>query len=169
MTESSKKAAAAKRTNPSLLRKHASRIAAVHALYSRNFTDAKTPETVHGWVDAVLEMAKFDLQSDEEERRFDVAPERALLLTLLESAMDHETAVTEKIETAMGEKWQADRTGPLLSAILHTAVAEMLARPDKNPTIIISEYVTITERYFDDGEIGFVNGILSTIANGLKA
>ena len=157
-----------KAPNASLLRKHASRIAAAHALYARNFAEEKTPETIAAWADSVLEMAKYDTKSDEEERRFDAQPERALLITLLESAVDHESAIAEQIEQAMGEKWQTERTGPLLYAILHTAVAELLARPDKNSTIIISEYVDITDRYFDEGEVGFVNGILSTISGALK-
>lgn len=154
--------------NRSLRRKQAARLTAIRALYAGHFDDAAAGLTVDAWADQLIAAQQEAIQSDDAETAFTEAPERAMLVTLLESAQQHEAAMTELINACMGEKWTAGRMGPLLESILRVAVAELMAKKDRNPGIIISEYVNLTQAYFDEGEVSFVNGILSGIAKKLR-
>lgn len=154
--------------NRSLRRKQAARLTAIRALYAGHFNDAGHGLTIDARADALLAEQQEAIAQDDAETALSEPPERAMLVTLLESAEQHEPAIGELIVQNMGEKWSVERMGPLLESILRIAVAELMARKDKNSGIIISEYVLLTETYFDDGEVGFVNGILAAIAKQLK-
>jgi transcription antitermination protein NusB len=154
--------------NRSLRRKQAARLIAIRALYAECFNEDELGLTVEAWADRLIADQQAAIARNDEETGFKEAPERAMLVTLLESAQQHDSACEELILTSLGEKWGADRLGPLLESILRIAVAELMAKKDKNPGIIISEYVLLTEAYFDDAEVGFVNGILATIAKKLR-
>jgi transcription antitermination protein NusB len=154
--------------NRSLRRKQAARLTAIRALYSRRFNEDAPAQTIDAWADSLIADQQEAIAVDDEETAFAEAPERAMLVTLLESAEQHEPAIGELIRDHMGEKWNSERMGPLLEAILRIAVAELMAKKDKTPNIIISEYVLLTEAYFDDNEVSFVNGILASIAKKLR-
>lgn len=154
--------------NRSLRRKQAARLIAIRALYAECFNEDGLDLTMEAWVDKLIAAQQEAIAGDDEETAFKEAPERAMLMTLLESAEQHDSATEELIQNSMGEKWGTDRLGPLLESILRIAVAELMAKKDKNAGIIISEYVLLTEAYFDDAEVGFVNGILATIAKKLR-
>jgi N utilization substance protein B len=153
--------------NRSLRRKQASRLIAIRALYSKHFNENEAPQTIDALADELIASHQQASLADDE-TAFSEAPERAMLMTLLESAQQHETAAIALINESMGEKWGSERMGPLLEAILRIAIAELMAKKDRNLAIIISEYVLLTEAYFDDAEVGFVNGILATIAKKLR-
>lgn len=150
--------------NRSLKRKSASRLAAVMALYRQYFRDV-TLDTPAVLAEAVLMHADHAYN---EELGLGEAPEKALLTTILENALSARDEIDRMIEAALGEKWQKDRLGPLLESILHAAVAELMSKPERNHKIIINEYVSLANEYYDDPELGFVNGILATIAGRLR-
>lgn len=153
--------------NRSLRRKQAARLAAIRALFAGHF-NPQEGQTIEALADELMATQQEAQAADDAETAFAELPERAMLVTLLESAQLHEPATAELIRDSMGEKWKAERMGPLLEAILRIAVAELMAKKDKNPGIVISEYVLLTEAYFDDAEVGFVNGILATMAKKLR-
>ena len=154
--------------NRSLRRKQAARLVAIRALYAEHFNDDEHSLTVDAWADKLIAAQQEAIHNDDEETAFSEAPERAMLVTLLESAGQHESVADELIAATMGEKWNAERMGPLLESILRVAIAELMAKKDRNASIIISEYVLLTEAYFDDSEVSFVNGILASIAKKLR-
>lgn len=154
--------------NRSLRRKQAARLAAIRALYAECFNEDGLELTIDAWADQLIANQQNAAASNDEETAFSETPERAMLITLLESAQQHDSAAEELMSTTMGEKWGTDRMGPLLESILRIAIAELMAKKDRNANIIISEYVQLTESYFDDAEVGFVNGILAAIAKKLR-
>lgn len=154
--------------NRSLRRKQAARLCAIRALYATHFNPAADAITVDAWADSLIASQQQAIALDDAETAFTEAPERAMLVTLLESAQLHESAADELLATSVGEKWGTERMGPLLQAILRVAIAELMAKKDRHASIVISEYVLLTEAYFDDTEVGFVNGILATIAKKLR-
>lgn len=170
MAEPTPKTNAAKKPAPnrSLRRKQAARLIAIRALFAECFNDEPLDLTIEAWADQLIASHQEAATSNDEETAFSETPERAMLVTLLESAQQHDSAAEELISESMGEKWGADRMGPLLESILRIAIAELMAKKDRNAAIIISEYVLLTEAYFDDAEVGFVNGILATIAKKLR-
>ncbi|MCH2547620.1 MAG: hypothetical protein MK052_08435 [Alphaproteobacteria bacterium] len=150
--------------NRSLRRKQAARLLAIRALYAGHFnTDPHTP-TIEDWVDQLIADYQQASGNADDETTFSETPERAMLVTLLQSAQSHESSSTELLQASIGDKWNSERMGPLLESILRIAIAELLAKKDRNASIIISEYVLLTEAYFDDAEVGFVNGILASKA-----
>lgn len=158
------KPAPQKPVNRSLRRKQAARVIAIQALYAQHFNPESAHGTIDVWVDDLIRKQREASDANDAETSLKEAPERAMLVTLLESARLHETAIQHYIHESMGDKWKPERMGALLTAITNTAVAELLAKKDKNPAIIISEYVTLAESYGDDAEVGFINGILAAIA-----
>lgn len=170
MTEPSAKKTPAKKPAPnrSLRRKQAARLVAIRALFAECFNDEGHNLTIEAWADQLIANQQEASLNNDEETAFKEAPERAMLVTLLESAQQHDSAAEELMRNSMGEKWGTDRMGPLLESILRIAIAELMAKKDRNANIIISEYVQLTEAYFDDAEVGFVNGILATIAKKLR-
>ncbi len=154
--------------NRSLLRKQVSRLVAIQAWYARHYSETELAETVSGWVDELIEANSAAEAAGDSELLANVPPERALLHTLLESALEHENATDELIETSMGERWKVERTGPLLMAILHIASAELHARPEKKEAVIIHEYVTLASEFYDESEVGFVNGILAKMTTRIR-
>lgn len=163
-----KKSAKKPAPNRSLRRKQAARLIAIRAHYAEHFNTSENTRTIEAWADSLIAAQQEAIHNDDDETAFSEAPERAMLVALLESAQQHESATDELIAGAMGEKWSSERMGPLLESILRIAVAELLAKKDRNASIIISEYVLLTEAYFDDSEVSFVNGILATIAKKLR-
>lgn len=159
-----KESAAPKPVNRSLRRKQAARIIAIQALYAQHFNPESANGTVDKWADNLLQKQREASEANDVETSLKEAPERAMLITLLESAQLHAIAIQTYIHDSMGDKWKPERMGALMAAIISVAIAELLAKPDKNPAIIISEYVTLTESYGDDAEVSFVNGILANIA-----
>lgn len=168
MADTTAKKPAKSAPNRSLRRKQAARLVAIRALYAEHFNDAAQPRSIDAWADALIADQQDAIANDDAETAFKEAPERAMLVTLLESAEQHHPAIGEYIAQGMGDKWNTERMGPLLESILRIAVAELLAKKDKTPSIIISEYVLLTEAYFDDSEVSFVNGILANIAKKLR-
>ena len=57
---------------------------------------------------------------------------------------------------------------PLLTSILSCAVYELKYMPNLNAGVVIDEYVTLTGRFFEPAEVGFVNGLLDTLAKELR-
>lgn len=154
--------------NKSLRRKQAARLCAIRALYALHFNEENADMTIDAWADGIMAGEQSAIALDDAEIALTDVPERAMLVTLLESARKHQVRIIDLIHTSMGEKWTADRLGPLLEAILTIAIAEMLAKPERSAVIIINEYVSLTQAYFDDSEVGFINGILAAIAKKIR-
>lgn len=162
--------AAKKQPNRSLKRKIASRMAVINHLYAKHFEGENTKGlTIEALADRIMAEQKTR-QTEKDDIFLGEVPERALLIDLLETVQARESTIRELIVSSMGEKWNPDRLGPLLDGILLTAVAEIMLKPDRSPSITINEYVSLTQMYFDEADIvGFVNGILSTIAQKQSA
>jgi N utilization substance protein B len=61
-----------------------------------------------------------------------------------------------------------ERLGPVLRAILRSAIFELLAGTDVPAKVVINEYVDLTRAFFEGNEPGFVNGVLDRLAHELR-
>ncbi len=154
--------------NKSLRRKSAARLSAIRSLYAQHFAGEQAEVTIDAWADAILAQEQASITENDDETALTDAPERALLVTLLEAERMNRTTIDKHIRDSMGEKWTAERLGPLLESILRIAIAEIIVKHERSPNIIINEYVGLTQAYFDDSEVGFINGILANIAKKLR-
>lgn len=154
--------------NKSLRRKSAARLSAIRSLYALHFAEGEAEVTIDAWADAILAQEQTSITENDDETALTDVPERALLVTLLEAERMNRVAIDGHIRGSMGEKWTAERLGPLLESILRIAIAEIIVKHERSPSIIINEYVGLTQAYFDDSEVGFINGILANIAKKLR-
>ena len=60
------------------------------------------------------------------------------------------------------------RLEPLLRAIMKAGIFELQARSDIPAKVVISEYVHLTDAFFDSREPGLVNAVLDRIARVLR-
>jgi len=86
---------------------------------------------------------------------------------LVEGTWNQHTKSDEIISGALKPGWSLERIEPVTRAILRAAIFE-LSETQTPPAVIIDEYLNITHRFFDETEVGFVNGVLNTIAKKIR-
>jgi transcription antitermination protein NusB len=149
-------------TNPSLQKKSAARMAAVQCLYQRMVTDdAATPAEQ-------VTALKARLANNRDEQKMLVGsaiePNYPLAETLLSGVAQRQSDINERLDSALGEEWKRERMSPLLVAILQAAIFEMFFHKEINFKIVIDEYTRLTRSFFGEGEVSFVHGALSALA-----
>jgi N utilization substance protein B len=65
--------------------------------------------------------------------------------------------------------WKIERLDKPMKAILRAGTYELLARKDVAVGTVISEYLDVTDAFYDRREKGFVNGILDGVAKSARA
>ncbi len=68
------------------------------------------------------------------------------------------------ITARLSQNWSLDRLDKPMRQILRAGTYELLARPDVPVGAVISEYLDVTDAFYDQREKGFVNGILDAVA-----
>jgi N utilization substance protein B len=146
----------------SLKRKSSARLAAVQCFYRVLLTgEALGAEEL---LKEYLVQWKDDKESGAHVISRDAEPDKAFLRKLLSGLMERRTDIDVLIKSSLGDKWSMERTSPLIIALLACAIFEMRYQAALAPPIIIDEYVTLTGRFFEAPEVGFVNGLLDMLA-----
>ncbi len=65
--------------------------------------------------------------------------------------------------------WKVERLDKPMKAILRAGTYELLARKDVAVGTVISEYLDVTDAFYERREKGFVNGILDGVAKSARA
>lgn len=146
----------------SLRKKSSARLAAVQCLYRRRLMGENAgPDAL---VKDYLEQWQDDKDAGERVLSRDAEPDKSLLRKLVGTAVAQEAEIDSLTRSLLSESWTVERMSPLLLAILACALVELRFAPGLNPAIVIDEYVTITGRFFESAEMGFINGLLDTLA-----
>lgn len=146
----------------SLRKKSSARLAAVQCAYRlRMDTDAITPPELF---DDYMAQWYEDKASKNRAMSFDVEPDRMLFMKLITGIMEHKEEIDQIIKGSLNEKWTLERMSPVLVSIIACGVYEMKYLSKLKPVVVINEYVTLAGRFFDEDEVGFVNGLLDTLA-----
>lgn len=146
----------------SLRKKSSARVAAVQCLYQNKLTgDSASPEKQ---MENYINHWQEDYDGGDRAFSKDAEPDKGLLRKLLMAASEHKSEIEEIIRTSLNDKWTMERMSPLLVAILTCAIAELKFIGSLSAPIVIDEYVTITGRFFEATEMGFVNGLLDTLS-----
>lgn len=127
------------------------RIAAVQALYEQeiNLKSAYNHD----------ERAK-ELASLNEFQRIN----KKLFSAIFLKASEEISSIDELIKANLSEKWSFERIGGVMRGILRAAIAESRIG-DAKKNLVIAEYVSITDSFYDEKEVKFVNAILDRILN----
>ncbi len=72
------------------------------------------------------------------------------------------------IAAKLAADWSLDRLDKPMRQILRAGTYELLARPDVPVGAVISEYLDVTDAFYDRREKGFANGILDAIAKEVR-
>lgn len=136
----------------------AGRMAAVQALFQVEHTGMTATSVVLEF----LEHRRKDKEGGA--ARF----ETTFFTKLVEGAWLTRENADEMVKGTLKPGWTLDRIEPVTRAVLRAALYEILE--SKTPTpVIIDEYLNITRAFFDDTEVGFVNGVLNTLARGVRS
>jgi len=152
-----------KKSNPSLQKKSAARIAAVQAIYERLVSEKQpSPE-------AQIAALKKRLANNKDEQKLTLGvmlePNYPLVTAILEGTKEWQQDIDKRINSALSKDWTRERMSPILIAILNCALFELFFYKDTKHKILIDEYTTLTSRFFGEAEIGFVNGVLKNLHN----
>lgn len=154
------------KTNPSLQKKSAARIAAVQCVYERLISDTKSaPEQQ-------LNILKERLKNNKEEQKLTlgavIEPNYQLVAAILEGTLKWQAEIDQYISKIISKDWKRERMSPILIAILQCGIFELFFYKDTAPKILVDEYSKLTSRFFSDNEINFINGVLKNLHSQSK-
>ena len=128
------------------------RIAVIQALFEQEVNSRPMKEGV------ALDGKAKELASANEFKRIN----KKLFSAIFLKASEEIALIDEQIKGNLAENWSFERIGGVMRGILRAALAEnMLGDIKKN--VLISEYVTIADSFYDEKEVKFVNAILDKL------
>jgi N utilization substance protein B len=138
----------------------AARLAAVQALYQHEME--RTP------IAALLnEFHQHRLGATIEDVEYADA-DVAFFDDLVKGAGARRDEIDRLIASKLAADWSLERLDKPMRQILRAGTYELLARPDVPVGAVISEYLDVTDAFYDRREKGFVNGILDAVAKEVR-
>lgn len=128
-------------------------------------------------VQALFQMEAAGQSSDRVRREFEdwrigaeyegeTSPEadQRLFARIVDDAVTWQSRIDQMTDRALVAKWPIGRIDPVLRALFRAAGAELVV-PGTPPRVVITEYVRISQAFFDQGrESKFVNAVLDHMA-----
>ena len=138
----------------------AARLAAVQALYQHEMEATPIASLLH-------EFHQHRLGATIEEVEYTQADE--LFFDDLVKGVDARRAEIDRlIASKLSSDWNFERLDKPMRQILRAGTYELLARADVPVGAVISEYLDVTDAFYDRREKGFVNGILDAVAKEVR-
>ena len=139
----------------------AARLAAVQALYQQEMEKTPLPKLLTEFhqhrLGATIEDAEYiDADAD----FFD---------DIVQGVDARRDEIDALIASKLSSDWSFDRLDRPMRQILRAGTYELLARNDVPTGAAISEYLDVTDAFYDRREKGFVNGILDAVAKEARA
>ncbi|MEZ0496171.1 transcription antitermination factor NusB [Sphingomonas sp. IW22] len=138
----------------------AARLAAVQALYQREMEGTAIPTLLHEFhqhrLGATIEDAEYH---DADVMFFD---------DLVNGTTTRLHEIDALIAGRLASGWSLDRLDKPMRQILRCGTYELIARPDVPVGAVISEYLDVTDAFYDRREKGFVNGLLDGVAKEVR-
>ncbi|MBO9624104.1 MAG: transcription antitermination factor NusB [Sphingomonas sp.] len=138
----------------------AARLAAVQALYQREMEGTPVPALLHEFhqhrLGAVIEEVEY-------------AEADVLFFDDVVKGVDaRKDEIDALIAAKLSADWSLERLDKPMRQILRAGTYELLARNDVPVGAVISEYLDVTDAFYDRREKGFVNGILDAVAKEVR-
>lgn len=147
----------AHRTN---LARSAARLKAVQALYQMAISGGSAEKIINQFAES------------EADARVDDAPiaeaDTVLFADLVRGTLANMAQVDEMLSACLDDAWPAERMEILLRAILRCGAYELFSQPSVPARVVISEYVRVTDAFFDGKEPSLVNAVLDRLARVLR-
>ncbi len=151
---------------PSLMRKRASRLAAVQAMYSEALIEKSTlpallaAQMLQSWADSRTNNTD-DLPHASQ-------PEVALLNKLIEAAQDHRTAIEAAIAANILPNWSKARMSLPLLSVLQVFAAEVIAYPSRGAATLVDEYTEVAAQLVTDDELNYAHKAFNLLLDALR-
>lgn len=161
----------------SIQRKNASRLVFVQALYGSHF-DIPI-QSAEFWVSEYKEGLLEDAANPEteEERhseevfqmKTEVKPDMKFLRKLLRGWLEEKAAVEYELSMHLdGRKKRGfSRLSPLIQSVICAGMYELLHTKTKTP-VVLKEYTDVASGFFDNPELGYINGMLQEMAKSAE-
>ncbi|GAA4762014.1 transcription antitermination factor NusB [Stakelama sediminis] len=139
----------------------AARFAAVQALYQQEMEGTPLPTLLHEFhshrLGAIIEDIEY---ADADGDFFD---------DIVKGVDARRDEIDRAIAARLSAQWSLDRLDRPMRQILRAGTYELIARRDVPTGAVISEYLDVTDAFYDKREKGFVNGLLDAVAKDVRA
>ncbi|MCW4461546.1 transcription antitermination factor NusB [Sphingomonas sp. BT-65] len=139
----------------------AARLAAVQALYQQEMEKTPLPRLLNEFHQHRLGATIEDVEyADADTDFFD---------DIVQGVDARRDEIDALIASKLSSDWSFDRLDRPMRQILRAGAYELLARNDVPTGAAISEYLDVTDAFYDRREKGFVNGLLDAIAKAVRS
>ena len=138
----------------------AARLAAVQALYQREMEGTAIPQLLHEFhqhrLGATIEGVEY---AEADAKFFD---------DVVQGVDARRDEIDRIVAGKLSADWSMERLDKPMRQILRAGTYELLARADIPTGAVISEYLDVTDAFYDRREKGFVNGLLDAVAKEVR-
>ena len=152
--------------NKSLQAKSAARTLAVQALYLASYED-KLPEA-DALVGRMLSMLEDEKTEEMDEFVLPEKPHKPTFLGIVSGALAQMSRLDETLQETLTSHWEGERMTELQRAILRAATYELIFHPQTNTKILLNEYVNLSASFYDNPELGLINGLLQEVVGKVR-
>lgn len=139
----------------------AARLAAVQALYQREMEGTPVPVLLHEFHQHRLGAVIEDVEYAEADVLF--------FDDVVKGVDARRDEIDALIASKLSSDWSLERLDKPMRQVLRAGTYELLARADVPVGAVISEYLDVTDAFYDRREKGFVNGILDAVAKQVRS
>ena len=142
-------------------RRHASRLAAVQALYQIEVTGDQA-------IGVIEEYSQHRIDGQDVEVADGAKANKTFFVELVQGVTGNLAQIDERLNLLITSRRTVDELEVVLRSILRTASYELGHRYQVPARSVIKEYVRIADAFFFGKEPSFVNGLLDKIARSLR-
>lgn len=157
------KARSGKNRNAAASARGAARLMAVQALYQIDIRGGSADATIMEFLEH-----RTEIVDDDGETRVRLEADKALFADLVRGVVREKSDIEAALDGSLDSGTTAARLEPLLRAIMKAGIFELQTRSDIPAKVVISEYVHLTDAFFDSREPGLVNAVLDRLARVLR-
>jgi len=136
----------------------AARLMAVQAVYQASQNDQSIRDAAKEYINHRVGM--------EIEGEVMVEPDKILYQKIVTGVDERESDLLEVVSHHFGPEKQ--KSEPLITAILLCGTLELMAHDDVDSPIIINDYLNVAHAFFEQSEVGLLNGVLDAVAKSLR-
>jgi N utilization substance protein B len=141
----------------------APRLMAVQALYQLEMRGGSADATIMEFL-----QHRTEIVDEDEDTTLHLDADRALFADLVSGVSKSREDLGAALDGSLDGGSGSARLEPLLRAILLAGAYELRSRDDIPAKVAISEYVHLTDAFFDGKEPGLVNAVLDRLARVLR-
>lgn len=151
-----------KKTGSTKARNSAARLLAVQAVYQMHKNDQDAEAVIKEFIEH-----RTGVDSDGDEM---VTPDQDHFALVVRGVTEHVAQLTDMIAQNRGKQAENEtaKKEPLLQAILLCGAFELMVLQAIDFPVIISDYLHVTQAFYEEGESRLVNGLMDSIRKTVR-